>query len=282
MANKPTLSESRVADLHLLTTVDGEISNQRIREVFGLERVQATRLLQAYFKWRTEQGLPELRRWGAVWSVPAQPAADHVSISQIGDYIALNPESGPEPWLLDCRHELACTPLGVLTPLRRACLQKSPVEIAYTSLTSEGSSNRVIYPHAVVQAGRRLHVRAWCAQRLDYRDFALPRIEALRDVEHHQPPRQPDRLWEKNVALRLRAHELLGPQQELAVRREFFGGTMGRRLDVRGALVHYVINGLEAAIDPKTEKPPRFQLQVANIDEIRQYLFGGYEGADKR
>lgn len=42
---------------------------------------------------------------------------------------------------------------------------------------AEGQSGeRVIFPHALIHAGTRWHVRAWCTLRQGYRDFNLSRI----------------------------------------------------------------------------------------------------------
>jgi hypothetical protein len=41
----------------------------------------------------------------------------------------------------------------------------------------------------------------------------------------------------------------------------------------RGALVGYFIQDMRAAIDVKKQRPPDYQLAVANFDEVSPWLF---------
>jgi len=75
------------------------------------------------------------------------------------------------------------------------------------------------------------------------------------------------------VPVRLVAHPDLTPEQEALIRFEYFNNTAARVDTCRGALVSYFIQDVRAAIDPAKQRPPDFQLAVANIEEVRPWLF---------
>ena len=58
--------------------------------------------------------------------------------------------------------------------LLRSITWRREVEIEYQSLTS--TRRRAIVPHSLAFDGHRWHVRAWCVERLSFRDFVLSRI----------------------------------------------------------------------------------------------------------
>jgi hypothetical protein len=57
------------------------------------------------------------------------------------------------------------------------------------------------------------------------------------------------------------------------LRTEYFAAAQARRISTRAALVPYLIQDLRAAIDRQKEHPPDFQIEVANLTEIRPWLF---------
>lgn len=77
------------------------------------------------------------------------------------------------------------------------------------------------------------------------------------------------------VRVRLVAHPDLTPDQESLIRFEYFNNTAARIDTCRGALIGYFIQDVRAAIDTKTQQPPDYQLAVANIEEVRPWLFPG-------
>jgi hypothetical protein len=108
----------------------------------------------------------------------------------------------------------------------------------------------------------------------EFSDFVLGRFTRASLVK--QPARvtvSADKAWQKMVAARLIAHHELPEPQQRVLRTEYVAGAQARRISTRAALVPYLIQDLRAAIDPQKEHPPDFQMEVANLAEIRPWLF---------
>lgn len=81
-------------------------------------------------------------------------------------------------------------------------------------------------------------------------------------------------------AVEIGRRELVGlirltPEQEELIRFEYFNGTSARVETCRGALVGYFIQDMRAALDPGKQRPPDYQLAVANDKEVSRWLFPG-------
>ncbi|MBW8191432.1 WYL domain-containing protein [Neiella marina] len=63
----------------------------------------------------------------------------------------------------------------VVARLSQAVINKRPVKVTYTSLSS-GTSERELVPHTIVDNGLRWHVRAYDRKSQSFRDFVLTRI----------------------------------------------------------------------------------------------------------
>jgi hypothetical protein len=57
------------------------------------------------------------------------------------------------------------------------------------------------------------------------------------------------------------------------IRDEYMAGAAARRITCRAAMVQYVIQDLRIAVDVESELPPSFQLALASIKPIEQWLF---------
>jgi len=162
----------------------------------------------------------------------------------------------------------------VFAALQRAIRESKAVALIYRSMKHPEPHERTIEPHNLVRAGRRWHVRGYCRQNDDFRDFALGRIVEVRSTNdgasHHA---EDDVAWSTQVDVYLVPHPRLTAMQEDVVRFENFGGTSARRQACRAALVPYLIQDLRAAIDPESQRPPDYQIAVANIEELRPWLF---------
>ena len=117
-------------------------------------------------------------------------------------------------------------------------------------------------------------MRAFSATTQDFRDYALGRVEKVERLDSPaEKTEQDDRAWMTQVSVRLVAHPDLTPEQEALIRFEYFNNTAARVDTCRGALVSYFIQDVRAAIDPAKQRPPDFQMAVANIKEVRPWLF---------
>lgn len=267
------LGQYRVGEIDRVLRIEGAISNERLRQLFGFQSVQAARVLRTYLDGRTERGLPSLIRQHPLYLLPASES-EPVDSAAFEQYLQIVREVSSETsWFEDARVDFGQTESRDLRVLRQACLEGARISTEYQSMSGKPAASRILRPHKVVRVGRRLHLRAYCETREEHRDFALPRVRRLALLDRPNDPTPPDVAWDKRVDLMVRPHSALSAHQVQAVRREHFDGTQGRRFSSRAALIPYLLIELQAALDPKNETPPRYQLEVANAAEILKHVF---------
>lgn len=268
MANRANLGKRRFRILDTLLVWEGELSNARAREIFDIQTVQASRLLSDYRDAHPDR----LRSDMATKRYMRLPTREHYGGS-VNDYLVLLSEGATAPsWIERLDTRISTVSPEVLVALRRAITTGSAVRITYMSMTQPEGVTRAIFPRAVVQAGRRWHVRAWCCQRREYRDFVMGHISRIEPDQSAERPRTRDVAWEAVVDIRLVPHRLLSDDQARVVRYELFEGAAGRRIRTRGCLVPYVIQDVRASTS-KDQVPPDYQIEVSNFVEVGKYLF---------
>lgn len=271
MSNKPALRNHRLRIMEGVLVWEGEIGNARVRKLFDIQPVQASRLLGEF---RSLMGncIIEDGRAKVLKLVSPETFETDISLETYARHTLAGEDSNPE--LIDARVDLTEVQPTVFAMLRKASLSKTGIEICYASMTNPEFEERTIFPHSIILVGRRWHVRAWCAKREDFRDFTLGRIQSASPVtESASRTIDDDKAWQKVVMVELAAHRTLSRQQQEVVRKENFGGLASRRLPIRACLVPYVIQDVRAAIDPEKELPPEFQIEVVNAEKLKQTLF---------
>lgn len=162
----------------------------------------------------------------------------------------------------------------VFSRVRLAIEQGTRLKLEYRSMRTPEPHQRTVEPHSLVQAGRRWHMRGYCLETGDYRDFVLGRIAKISMLDHKaETSVADDAKWTTVVKVRIQAHPKLTPGQQDVVRNEYFDGTAARVHSCRGALVPYLIQELRLALDVSKELPPEYQMAVENDEEVRKWLF---------
>lgn len=271
MSNKPALRDQRLKIMEGVLAWEGEIGNARVRKLFDLQPVQASRLLADF---RALMGNRIVEDGRAKVLRLAQPE-EAGSPMPLDEYVLhTTAAEGGNPSLIDARADLTDVRPIIFATLRKAVMSKTGVKISYASMANPAYAERTIFPHAIIHVGRRWHVRAWCAKRQDYRDFTLGRIRSIEPVPEHAPSDiGSDDGWETIVDLGLQAHGKLSVDQQQVVRDEFFAGAITHAISVRACLAQYVIQDLRAAVDAERDAPPEFQLEITNVQEIYSLLF---------
>ncbi len=271
MSNRPALRDHRLRFMEGVLAWEGEIGNARVRKLFGLQPVQASRLL-AEFRALMGNYIVEDGRARVLKPVAPESFETDVSLDEYARQTLAGADNNP--CVIDARVDLTEVRPAVFASLRKASLAKTGVVISYASMTNPVFEERTIFPHSIIHIGRRWHVRAWCGRRQEFRDFTLGRIKSAYAFTNSAPRTMNDDLaWHKIVQLDLAAHRKLSPQQQEVVRSENFGGAENRRLPVRACLAQYVIQDLRAAVAPESELPPEFQIEVANAAQLENLLF---------
>lgn len=145
------------------------------------------------------------------------------------------------------------------------------VRISYQSDSDDQPLERVISPHAFAYDGLRWHVRAYCFFREAYRDFVLGRILSI--SMEQVPGRDPalDSGWNTLVRLVITANPDLTEGNRRAVERDYSMSEGETIVDVRVALLYYVLKQLELGpFSTGHLQPP--QLILKNAHEIESHL----------
>jgi len=272
---------------HLLRW-EGRLNRSRLQQLFGLGSVRASEWIREFrdqnprlvawdSKARSYLATPDAYRDKQSKNASRQEAA--VSLAQ---YLALvglphaAPGIEPDNGVWAAFPDLSVPQPRLFAALYEAIRTRRMVEVTYRSMREPAPHARKITPHSLVRAGRRWHVRAFCQSNQDFRDYTLGRIA---DVKLLNAPAervmQDDVAWMTPVPVRLVAHPDLTPEQDDLIRFEYFNGTSARIETCRGALVGYFVQDMRAALNPNKQRPPDYQLAVANAEEVSQWLFPG-------
>lgn len=280
------VNQQRLTLLASILLWEGRLNNARLREIFELSSVRASEWIrefrETFLGWtewnsKTRSYHATMKAYRSDGSGEQRKQSDATSLSQYLGLVGI-PHSVTEP--SQSRAIWAAFPdLSVPSPrtfalVSEAIRERQTLQITYRSMREPAPHLRVIAPHSLIRAGRRWHLRAFSSTNQDFRDYALGRVEKVERLDSPaERTEKDDRAWMTKVPVRLVAHPDLTPEQEALIRFEYFNNTAARVDTCRGALVSYFIQDVRAAIDPAKQRPPDFQMAVANIEEVRPWLF---------
>lgn len=264
-----TPAQQRLRDMEVLLRWEGALDNSRLREVFGIQSVQASRLLAAFLAEFTDA----VKR-----DTPYAPITATKSFrprfagNSFDEYLQLVQKLGVthiDSTVEDLRLDLSPVLPALFAVITQACRKRMGLRIRYRSLVAPEGQDRLVYPHALVRAARRWHARAWCLQRQAFRDFALGRIaKATLDAGPAPDEALADKDWSELVKLVVQAHPGLSDGQARLLRDEYLGGEESRTLRVRRCMVGYTVQDLRIATEPARQKPPEYQLALSNAGDF--------------
>lgn len=255
-------NNSRLRDLETVLRWEGRLDNARVRAICGVQPVWASRLIAELVETlgsrvrRASSHAPLVWAGGARADVHGSPDAD--------DYLRVMLASAGRPeWLEDARLELGTASRVVFAEVVQAVQRQVGLRVHYRSMNHPEGSERVIFPHSLVRAPRRWHVRAWCQANQDFRDFTLGRIsQAVLLEESSAHPADTDDAWCRKETVTLVPHPSLSQAQQKLIALENFAGKPFRQLTTRACLMEYVLQDLRVAVDPQRHSPPHYQLAL--------------------
>lgn len=283
MSSTNLLEKNRYKVIRRIALWEGRLSRGRLMDVLGLSGIRVSQLLREvreetpdWFDWDSKsksyfitasaykKAYAELKAGTSDLSLAA-----HLAEADI--HADLTPGAGPvtvAPWGFSQVNP------NTFSRIRLAIEQGWRLKLEYRSMRTPKPHLRTIEPHSLIQAGRRWHMRGYCLETGDFRDFVLGRIAKISILEQQAGSTIDDDVnWTTVVKVRIQAHPKLTPDQQDMVCSEYFGGTSARAHDCRGALLPYLVQELRLALDVSQELPPDFQLAVENVQEVRKWLF---------
>lgn len=277
------LEKNRYKVMRRMALWEGRLSRGRLMDVLGLSGIRVSQLLR-----EVREETPDWFEWDnksksyfvtpvAYKKVQAELHAGTLDLS-LAAYLA---EADIHADLAPGAGSVTVAPWGfsqvnphVFSRIRLAIEQGARLKLEYRSMRTPEPHPRTVEPHSLVQAGRRWHMRGYCLETGDFRDFVLGRIAKVTLLDQKaESTLMEDVKWTTVVKVRIQAHPKLAPNQQHLVRSEYFDGTTARVHSCRGALLPYLIQELRLALDVTKELPPEYQLAVENVEEVRQWLF---------
>lgn len=263
--------EARINDLESVLLWEGEIDNPRIRETLGVQPVWASRLLaelatrmgnlasrstsHAPLRMRTDVDI------AAVRSAPGSSPDDYLRI--------VSASAQTQTSVIDGRLDLSIVPSQLFATVNKAIRNGSGLKVSYRSMNNPVGMSRVIFPHVLVRTRQRWHVRAWCCERCEFRDFTLGRMGEVTPIDGDAPHGQRDDVdWSTMVPVQIAAHPALSPPQQRMIEGEYFLGKRTKTLTMRRCLVGYTIQDLNIAADVNTQQPPAYLMALLASDGV--------------
>ncbi len=280
MANK--FDPQRLRQLELLLRWEGRIGNARLRNLFNISSIRASQWLREFRDQHPDWAVWDSvsRTFNATWDFHRTKNRDNTG--SMAEYLALtglsptNAAADEDDVVMTAYYDTFTPEPQIFSTITTAARLGYAVEIKYRSMSEPLLHTHIIYPHSVVRAGRRWHVRAYCGLKQRFSDFTLRRISKATLLHGTSPvAKQDDTAWNTEVQVRLVAHPALSEEQADVIRAEYFHDTSAYVATCRGALVNYFVQDMRAAIDAETQRPPEYQLAVYDVDKIRQWLFPG-------
>jgi len=283
MSQTNLFEKNRYKIMRRMALWEGRLSRGRLMDVLGLSGIRVSQLLREvreetpdWFEWDSKSKSyfvtpAAYKRVQADLKTGASDLNLTAYLAEADIHADLAPGAGP----------VAMAPWGfsqvnphTFSRIRLAVEQGMRLRIEYRSMRNPEPHTRTVEPHCLIQAGRRWHMRGYCLETSDFRDFVLGRIAKITLLDQKgESTVAEDTKWNAVVKVRIQAHPKMTPGQQDLVRSEYFEGTAVRVHSCRGAMLPYLVQELRLALDITKDVPPEYQLAVENVDEVRQWLF---------
>ncbi|MGV1917680.1 helix-turn-helix transcriptional regulator [Rhizobium sp. 22-785-1] len=162
----------------------------------------------------------------------------------------------------------------VLKAVLEAVRERRSIEVYYQSMGSRRTDPvwRRMTPHAFGYDGFRWHVRGYCHIDEKFKDFLLPRILQVRNLDAPGPAGDQDTLWKKTFDIEIGPHPGLTPSQRTVVAKDY--GMTNERvvLTVRYAMLFYVLKRLGLLGDASQQNPRTQHIVALNPHETERAL----------
>lgn len=269
--------DERLWLIELISYWEGAINATRLSRLVDIGRQQATADLTRY-----RQQYPDNLAYSP--SCKAYLAQDRFQCgfisTDVAEYLRWSAgiaHSDAVAANLDCT-QLQLPPRQVSPFLMRnlvhALREQRRIEVDYVSLSNPDFDGRVIVPHTFVNTGLRWHLRAWCEKSRAYRDFVLSRFgaeSALLDVSPQGTAQ--DDAWNTEIILIIKPDPRLSPAKQRVLERDYAMRAGELKLNSRAALAQYLLQEMHINHKVLDGTPEAQQLILANLDEVRQWLF---------
>jgi hypothetical protein len=160
---------------------------------------------------------------------------------------------------------------GKLRSVVEAIRMQQSLCVLYQSLSRIEPLARWVTPHALGFDGFRWHMRAWCHEHNEFRDFVLARVLEIGEARYHPINAGHDLAWNRHVRLRIGPHPKLGEKQRKVIELDYGMDDGALEIDLRLSMVFYFEKNLLLDEDAATAlTPTRVQLALLNRAELQK------------
>ena len=279
-------TRQRLQYIEVMAWYTGAVSRSDVARAFGLSDPAATKDLKLYSDLAPGNLVYNHSVFGFVPGEHFSAVFADIRPAAVLPVIAANLAVANGPYGAEPIYGLATASLPLparlpgpqtLAQITRAIHGRRKLRVSYRSLSNrdgdEGPSERIIEPHTLVDTGLRWHVRAYNAQRCDFRDFVLSRITGAECLDAPaESSVQYDDDWVEAVSLRLAPHRGLDAARRESLLLDYGASGEVIEVNVRRALLGYVLQRLSVDTTPDHAlNPNAYQLMLLNRDEIEPF-----------
>jgi len=159
-------------------------------------------------------------------------------------------------------------------PILRAIEEKRAIDIGYTSLSSPQYKDRIIEPHNLIFDGMRWHVRAYCQQNGEYRDFVLSRFNGEASDEGKATHNESDDMsWHQFIDIEIIPDPRLTSEQQQVIALDYQMENGKCVINTRVPFVNYLLKRLR--LDSYDTNPLAQQIVLSehSRQQTSQYSF---------
>lgn len=276
-------TQQRLQYIELMAYYTGVVTRSDVAKAFGISDAAATKDLKFYGQIAPDNLLYKHNVFGFV---PSKQFSEiftdleprHVlpmmaaNLPFLGERVEQNLLYGIHTEQLPLPQRLPAK--EILAQIIRASKQKTKLRIIYSSLSDrDNSAARIIEPHSLINTGLRWHVRAYCEDSFDFRDFVLSRVQEaqqLSDSAESNPEYDDD--WMELIQLQLTPHPQLSDKKRQILLTDYAASNDVIEFTVRRALLGYVLQRLSVdTTEDHSLNPNAYQLVVLNREEIEPF-----------
>lgn len=163
----------------------------------------------------------------------------------------------------------------LMRPLIRALREGRRVDVDYGSVSRAQAEGRVIAPHHLVKTANRWHIRAWCEDNQQFRDFVLSRFNGTPELlNKNTMTAVHDEAWNTQVEVVLAPDPRLSPEKRQVIEQDYGMQNGQLSLTSRACMVNYLLQSLNLDVNKIEAQPEAQQLVIVNLNDIKPWLFG--------
>lgn len=285
MAEKKSEVLGRLKAIELLAYWEGRLVTNRLIQWFGISRQQASLDIKTYNTIYNQSALvhdPSVKSY--IPQSSFQPVLTQGNLNEYLDLISSFDKDSfayilqPEDYVISVQLPERAVKPEIVRILMQAIKQHHCLKIIYASMQNPVWHERLITPHSLIYSGFRWHVRAYCHQHSDFRDFIISRIHRTPTVleEDLVNTVERDTLWQEEIQFSLTANPKLDSAQQLLIESDFNMPAGELPITVKKALLPYTLQRFQVALNESEEVDAlRYPIVVKAMDrkKLKPYLF---------